>query len=76
MCGIVGIVSKNECTQDILSGLYSLEYRGYDSSGIATINNNIFEFNKSIGKIVHFVYYQFQCQSVFFCYRFLLINNA
>ena len=37
MCGIVGIVNKSDCIQDIISGLYSLEYRGYDSSGVATI---------------------------------------
>ena len=51
MCGIVGIVSKNDCINDIVSGLYSLEYRGYDSSGLVTINNNEFQYNKNIGKI-------------------------
>ena len=51
MCGIVGIASKKECVDDVLKGLYSLEYRGYDSSGIATINNNEFNFKKSVGKI-------------------------
>ena len=51
MCGIIGIASKNDCINDIISGLYSLEYRGYDSSGLATINNNQIEYNKSIGKI-------------------------
>ena len=51
MCGIVGIASKNDCIDNIISGLYSLEYRGYDSSGLATIKNNHFEYNKNIGKI-------------------------
>ena len=51
MCGIVGIVSKNDCINDIVSGLHSLEYRGYDSSGLVTINNNRFEYLKDIGKI-------------------------
>jgi Glucosamine 6-phosphate synthetase, contains amidotransferase and phosphosugar isomerase domains len=51
MCGIVGIASKNDCIDNIISGLYSLEYRGYDSSGLATIKNNHFEKNKNIGKI-------------------------
>ena len=51
MCGIVGIASKNDCIDNILSGLYSLEYRGYDSSGLATIKNNNFQYNKNIGKI-------------------------
>ena len=39
MCGIVGIASKNDCIDNIISGLYSLEYRGYDSSGLAKIIN-------------------------------------
>ena len=53
MCGIIGIASKNDCINDIISGLYSLEYRGYDSSGLATIKNNQFQCNKSIGKILN-----------------------
>ena len=47
MCGIVGIASKNDCVKRIITGLYSLEYRGYDSSGIATLNNNLFSNKKS-----------------------------
>ena len=51
MCGIVGIASENDCVKGIIAGLYSLEYRGYDSSGIATLNDNLFANKKSIGKI-------------------------
>ena len=51
MCGIVGIASENDCVKGIIEGLYSLEYRGYDSSGIATLNDNLFASKKSIGKI-------------------------
>ena len=51
MCGIVGISSKRDCIQNIISGLNSLDYRGYDSSGIAIANNNILSFHKSVGKI-------------------------
>ncbi len=51
MCGIIAIAAKNDCINDIISGLYSLEYRGYDSSGLATIKNNHFEYNKNVGKI-------------------------
>ena len=51
MCGIVGIASENDCVKGIIAGLYSLEYRGYDSSGIATLNDNLFASKKSIGKI-------------------------
>lgn len=35
MCGIVGYVGQNNVTEFLLSGLYSLEYRGYDSAGVA-----------------------------------------
>ena len=51
MCGIVGIASENDCVKGIIKGLYSLEYRGYDSSGIAILNDNLFASKKSIGKI-------------------------
>lgn len=39
MCGIVGYVGKNHVLKFLLSGLYSLEYRGYDSAGIAIISD-------------------------------------
>ena len=51
MCGIVGIASKTDCIEDIVSGLLSLEYRGYDSAGIGIIKNSKFESFKKVGKI-------------------------
>ena len=51
MCGIIGIASENVCVKELIAGLYSLEYRGYDSSGIATLNDNLFASKKSVGKI-------------------------
>ena len=51
MCGIVGIASKDNCVNEILLGLHSLEYRGYDSAGLATIKNNQIDYIKNIGKI-------------------------
>ena len=51
MCGIVGISSNKDCIQNIISGLNALEYRGYDSSGIAIADNNKLLFQKSVGKI-------------------------
>ena len=51
MCGIVGIASNKNCIKHIVSGLKSLEYRGYDSSGIAFIENNNIKFKKNVGKI-------------------------
>jgi len=51
MCGIVGYVGKDKCIPIILNGLESLEYRGYDSSGIAYIKNNQIEIVKKEGRI-------------------------
>ena len=39
MCGIIGLVSEKEVSSTLLEGLKRLEYRGYDSSGIATISD-------------------------------------
>lgn len=38
MCGIVGAIGAIECTPFLLSGLTTLEYRGYDSAGLALLN--------------------------------------
>ena len=51
MCGIIGVTSLSDIQDHILSSLKRLEYRGYDSSGIATISNNKLNFCKSEGKI-------------------------
>ena len=39
MCGIVGYVGKKDCTKELLDSLSKLEYRGYDSAGIAVFEN-------------------------------------
>lgn len=39
MCGIVGYIGKNQAAPILLEGLSKLEYRGYDSAGIAVYNN-------------------------------------
>jgi glucosamine--fructose-6-phosphate aminotransferase (isomerizing) len=51
MCGIVGIIGKGEATPHLVEGLKRLEYRGYDSSGIATIHNGQITRARSEGKI-------------------------
>jgi glucosamine--fructose-6-phosphate aminotransferase (isomerizing) len=54
MCGIVGVVGKEDIkVKDIVLGLKKLEYRGYDSAGIAFSKNNHIELVKSVGKIVN-----------------------
>ncbi len=52
MCGIIGIVSKNEVVDRLIDGLARLEYRGYDSAGIATISSSEIVYSKSTGKLV------------------------
>lgn len=51
MCGIIGIISNTNVVDRLLTGLKRLEYRGYDSSGIAIINGHNFECRKEVGKI-------------------------
>ena len=51
MCGIFGYVGKRNGVKIALEGLKKLEYRGYDSSGIAGIVDGQFEFYKEPGKI-------------------------
>jgi len=51
MCGIVGIVSAKSCVKEVIKGLHSLEYRGYDSAGIAFLSKKTIIEKKSVGKI-------------------------
>src|SRR5690348_15504853 len=51
MCGIVGIVGKGEAAPLLLEGLKRLEYRGYDSAGIATLVNGRIERRRAEGKL-------------------------
>lgn len=51
MCGIVGFTGKTQSAPFLLEGLHKLEYRGYDSAGIATINNEKFTTEKTVGRI-------------------------
>ena len=51
MCGIVGYIGKDNCIQKIISGLESLEYRGYDSAGIAYVTVKGINIEKAEGRI-------------------------
>lgn len=51
MCGIVGYIGPRDATPIILNGLKRLEYRGYDSAGVAVINNHQIEVRRDAGKL-------------------------
>ncbi len=51
MCGIIAYVGRKPAQNVILEGLRRLEYRGYDSSGICTVNDTAFELRKKTGRI-------------------------
>lgn len=51
MCGIVGYIGEQNATPIILNGLKRLEYRGYDSAGIAVLQNGNIEVRREAGKL-------------------------
>ena len=51
MCGIIGYIGKNQASKPLLSGLENLEYRGYDSAGIAVLSDDKINIIKSKGKL-------------------------
>ena len=53
MCGIIGYVGKDDAINLLISGLENLEYRGYDSAGIAINSNNKIYIRKEKGKITN-----------------------
>lgn len=53
MCGIVGILGTHEVAPLILESLKRLEYRGYDSAGIATVNAGRLDRRRAVGKLVN-----------------------
>lgn len=51
MCGIVGAVAQRDITEILLEGLRRLEYRGYDSAGVAVVNDNVLQRFRRMGKV-------------------------
>lgn len=53
MCGIVGYTGSQAAAPILLDGLKKLEYRGYDSAGIAVLNDNLIAVSKVTGRIAN-----------------------
>ena len=53
MCGIIGVLGKHEVAPLLVEALRRLEYRGYDSAGIATVNNGKLGRRRAVGKLVN-----------------------
>ena len=51
MCGIIGIASNKPVSMNIINSLKKLEYRGYDSAGLATLSNNLIDEKKCSGRV-------------------------
>ncbi|MEE8319981.1 MAG: glutamine--fructose-6-phosphate aminotransferase, partial [bacterium] len=51
MCGIVGYVGSGSASEIIMEGLKKLEYRGYDSAGLAVLKGTDLQVRRSAGKI-------------------------
>ncbi len=53
MCGIVGVLGDHEAAPILVEALKRMEYRGYDSAGIATINGGVLDRRRAVGKLVN-----------------------
>ena len=53
MCGIVGIIGRGNISERLIHGLKNLEYRGYDSAGIATVYEEKINRRRAEGKLVN-----------------------
>ncbi len=53
MCGIVGVLGSHEVAPILVEALKRLEYRGYDSAGIATLNDGVLNRRRAVGKLVN-----------------------
>ena len=55
MCGVVAVIGKQNASELVIEGLKKLEYRGYDSAGVASVSNGTLHTIKSEGKLVNLI---------------------
>ena len=55
MCGVVGYVGDRDCADVLVNGLSKLEYRGYDSAGIAVFDKGTIKVEKCKGRLLNLV---------------------
>src|SRR5579863_5907284 len=56
MCGIIGIIGKDQVADRLVDGLRRMEYRGYDSAGVCTVDNRQLIRRRAPGKLINLVY--------------------
>ena len=56
MCGIVGYIGPRQASDFLVEGLRRLEYRGYDSAGIATVHHGSLQVTKRAGRLDNLVH--------------------
>ena len=57
MCGVVAVIGKAQASSLVIEGLKKLEYRGYDSAGIASLNRQKLQVLKCEGKLINCLLY-------------------
>ena len=55
MCGVVAVIGRQNARELVLEGLKKLEYRGYDSAGIASVSDGDLHIIKSEGKLINLI---------------------
>ena len=53
MCGIIGYIGDKKASDILISGLSHLEYRGYDSAGVALFHDGVTDVYKAQGKLIN-----------------------
>ncbi len=73
MCGIIGITSNKPVSSAIINSLRKLEYRGYDSAGLATLTDNLINEKKCSGRVEELEKILFKSPGV--CFAILVASS-